>query len=141
MLGNIKQNFARRIIRYEIAGFGGIALLLWLDEALDIPHRLLGAPPTPINVTECVLESALVLLLGLAVLQVTRRLLRRIGYLEGILSICSYCKRIRSGDEWIQLEQYIDSHSDAVFSHGICPECLKERREDIVGRGDGNLHG
>jgi DNA-binding response OmpR family regulator len=45
--------------------------------------------------------------------------------LEGLIPICSYCKRIRSGsDDWEQLESYISDHSGAKFSHGICPSCL-----------------
>jgi response regulator RpfG family c-di-GMP phosphodiesterase len=53
--------------------------------------------------------------------------LRRIRRLEGILSICMYCKKIRSEDKnWQQLEQYVTEHSDARFSHGICPDCYKE---------------
>jgi PAS domain S-box-containing protein len=47
--------------------------------------------------------------------------------LRGFLPICSYCKKIRNDrNYWEQIEIYISSHSDAVFSHGICPECEKE---------------
>jgi len=45
--------------------------------------------------------------------------------LSGLLPICAYCKKIRnSEDYWMQVEQYLAEHSDAEFSHGICPECL-----------------
>lgn len=45
--------------------------------------------------------------------------------LRGIIPICSYCKKIRADDQsWHQLEAYISAHSDALFSHGICPACL-----------------
>lgn len=45
--------------------------------------------------------------------------------LEGILSICMHCKRIRNGDKlWERLETYIERHSSAKFSHGLCTECL-----------------
>jgi len=51
--------------------------------------------------------------------------LGRIKRLEGLISICMNCKKIRSGsNEWQQLEKYIIEHSDAAFSHGLCPECL-----------------
>ena len=47
-----------------------------------------------------------------------------IKVLRGIIPICSYCKRIRDDDDsWEQMEAYIDSHSEAQFSHGLCPEC------------------
>lgn len=54
--------------------------------------------------------------------------LNRIKRLEGIISICMYCKNIRNEQEsWEQLEKYIMEHSDAFFSHGICPTCMEKR--------------
>lgn len=55
--------------------------------------------------------------------------------LQGIIPICSYCKKIRDSEGlWNQLELYIHQHSAAQFSHGICPECYKvqigEARQD-----------
>jgi hypothetical protein len=45
--------------------------------------------------------------------------------LSGILPICSHCKKIRDENgRWNRLEQYIQAHSEADFSHSICPECL-----------------
>jgi hypothetical protein len=45
--------------------------------------------------------------------------------LEGIIPICMYCKKIRDEEEaWHKLEKYIMEHSEAEFSHGICPECM-----------------
>jgi len=53
--------------------------------------------------------------------------------LSGLLPICMECKKIRDGQgTWNQLEAYIDSNSEATFSHGICPECLKRVHPDIV---------
>jgi phosphoserine phosphatase RsbU/P len=50
--------------------------------------------------------------------------LSSVRQLRGLLPICSYCKRIRGDDQyWQQLEGYIAEHSDAQFSHGICPTC------------------
>lgn len=47
--------------------------------------------------------------------------------LKGILPICSYCKKIRDDKGyWEQVEIYIRNHSEADFSHGICPECMKK---------------
>jgi hypothetical protein len=49
--------------------------------------------------------------------------------LEGIIPICMYCKKIRDDKEsWLQLEEYISEHSEAMFSHGICPECIEKLR-------------
>jgi DNA-binding response OmpR family regulator len=44
--------------------------------------------------------------------------------LQGLLPICSYCKKIRDDQNyWQQVEGYISDHSEAQFSHGICPDC------------------
>jgi sigma-B regulation protein RsbU (phosphoserine phosphatase) len=52
--------------------------------------------------------------------------------LQGILPICTYCHRIRTDKEsWERLEEYISQHSDAEFSHGICPECLEKHLPEI----------
>lgn len=57
-------------------------------------------------------------------------LLARVKRLEGIIPICSYCKKIRDDqDSWQQLEQYLSEHSDAWFSHGICPDCMEKNMQ------------
>lgn len=53
--------------------------------------------------------------------------LASIKKLEGIIPICMYCKKIRNdSDSWEQMEKYISEHSEADFSHGICPNCMEE---------------
>ena len=53
--------------------------------------------------------------------------LNEIKKLSGMLPICASCKKIRDDKGyWNQLEDYISKHSEAVFSHGICPECAKK---------------
>jgi phosphoserine phosphatase RsbU/P len=52
--------------------------------------------------------------------------------LSGLLPICSYCKRIRrDGDYWQQLEGYIAEHSEADFSHGVCPPCFEQAKKEF----------
>ena len=56
--------------------------------------------------------------------------LSNVRALSGLLPICAYCKRIRDDkDYWTQIEHYLAVHSDARFSHGICPECLLKHAE------------
>src|SRR6185436_2655112 len=56
----------------------------------------------------------------------------RVKQLRGLLPICSYCKRIRSDENyWQQVETYIADRTDAEFSHGICPPCLEKVRADF----------
>ncbi|MCP4547888.1 MAG: hypothetical protein GY835_15605 [bacterium] len=49
-----------------------------------------------------------------------------INQLRGIIPICAECKKIRDdAGAWHQIEAYIGKHSEAKFSHGVCPECVK----------------
>src|SRR5258706_9250787 len=58
--------------------------------------------------------------------------LSKVKQLSGLLPICSYCKRIRKdGNYWEQLESYISEHTDALFSHGICPPCAKKAMAEL----------
>ena len=56
-----------------------------------------------------------------------RTLTHEVQVLTGLLPICSFCKKIRNEDNtWERLELYISNHSEAQFSHGVCPECARE---------------
>lgn len=58
--------------------------------------------------------------------------LARVRQLEGIIPICTYCKKIRDDkNSWQQLEEYISEHSEALFSHGACPDCLAEQMKQL----------
>lgn len=51
--------------------------------------------------------------------------LEEVDRLEGLIPICAYCKNVRNEkDYWEQVELYVETHSTARFSHGICPSCL-----------------
>ena len=61
-----------------------------------------------------------------------QRALKNVKTLSGLLPICASCKKIRDDKGyWNQIESYIRDHSQAEFSHGICPECLKKLYPDI----------
>jgi phosphoserine phosphatase RsbU/P len=50
----------------------------------------------------------------------------RVKQLHGLLPICAYCKKIRDDQNyWQRVEEYVSAHTDAQFSHGICPECYE----------------
>lgn len=64
----------------------------------------------------------------------TAKLATEVKVLQGILPMCSFCRRIRDANEqWIHFEKYIDDHSEAQVSHGICPSCYKKH----YGQADG----
>jgi signal transduction histidine kinase len=67
----------------------------------------------------------------------TELALAEIKQLKGMLPICSNCKKIRDDKGyWNHLELYIEEHSDASFSHGICPECIKKLYPELKINGD-----
>lgn len=52
--------------------------------------------------------------------------------LKGMLPICGHCKKIRDdGGYWNSLESYISEHTEATFTHGVCPDCAQELRREI----------
>jgi len=61
-----------------------------------------------------------------------QKALAEIKQLSGLLPICSGCKKIRDDKGyWNQIEEYISTHSEAIFSHGLCPVCLKKLYPDL----------
>ncbi len=63
-----------------------------------------------------------------------KRALSEIKQLRGIIPICASCKKIKNDEGlWQRVEAYLHEHSDAEFSHGFCPECLKKLYPEIHG--------
>jgi hypothetical protein len=98
------------------------------------------------RVTRQVLSALLVNLLVCCVITLIVLVLVRLtvkGYqesiatLSGIVPICSFCKKIRDDKGyWNQVEAYVAQHSEAEFSHGICPECMAKHYPEIMEEGD-----
>lgn len=58
--------------------------------------------------------------------------LAEVRRLSGLLPMCSWCKKIRADSGyWQQVEDYLSEHSEAEFTHGICPECDARVREQV----------
>ena len=52
--------------------------------------------------------------------------------LQGLLPICSHCKKVRNeANYWERVDSYLSSHSDLEFTHGICPDCSEEMMKQI----------
>lgn len=66
------------------------------------------------------------------VIEELRDISHLLGLVDGILPICSSCKRVRDGDgNWRQIEGYMAEHTGADFSHGLCPDCLQKLYPDF----------
>jgi hypothetical protein len=76
-----------------------------------------------LKLADTAVDMAVLMAFALLIDQIIRQQ-RAIRVLEGMLPICSFCKRIRDeGGRWQQLESYIGQRSRARFSHTFCPEC------------------
>ena len=63
-----------------------------------------------------------------------RDAMARVKVLSGLLPICSSCKKIRDDrGYWNQIESFVRKHSEAEFSHGICPDCAKKLYPELYG--------
>jgi phosphoserine phosphatase RsbU/P len=67
-----------------------------------------------------------------------RKALSEIKTLQGLLPICSHCKRIRKKDapydvqdSWVRLESYLGEHTEAQFTHSLCPQCARQLYPDL----------
>ncbi len=70
-----------------------------------------------------------------------KKTLVHVKTLSGLIPICAWCKSVRSDTGyWQTVEQYVRTHSDASFSHGMCPSCMEKFKNDIR-RGNGASQG
>jgi len=120
-----KQN-AESILMKEAIGFSTIIALAWLTELLHVPHWFFKEP-LEFNWTRVLLRTGVVLATWVWVHFTTRRLLKRLHYLEEFLLVCSWCRKVGHDGEWLTMEEYFGSKFSTETSHGICPECAKNQ--------------
>lgn len=118
--------------RWTGLGFAVVLVAARLGLAVTVDAETIPHPAAVINAL-----IRLVMLVGLAIaaetLQHRRALAARVRVLEGILPICSFCKKIRRADgDWEQIEAYVSRHSDAHFSHGLCEACLEDHYPEFA---------
>jgi uncharacterized membrane protein len=124
----LRSSVFRRTLWLEAAGFLLIAAIIWMDELLDLPRLFFGAAPTPVRMGEGWMESGLTLLVGTAIVSITYRAFRRIEYLESLVVMCAWCRRVRGDDGWLTVEAFLQRQHHAHTTHGICEGCAAEIR-------------
>ena len=118
------------ILWVEACGFSLIIILSWLTEIFRFPHLLFGEAFVP-NYERAVLRTVVVLLVWGWVHVVTRRLLKRLHYLEEFLRICGWCRKVCINGEWLTMESYFNSQFSTHTTHGMCPDCVKNTVQEI----------
>jgi hypothetical protein len=119
-----------RVLYYECFGFGLILLLSWLNKIVDLPHLLIGGDASAAKWRDSAMETVLILLIWTFVLSITRRLVEQLRYLEGMLRVCAWCRKVGHNDKWMELEDYFSEGLQIGTTHGVCPECMKNMEED-----------
>lgn len=71
------------------------------------------------DLREAYAEALVVLLVAVPVMLIVRRLLSRLHYLEGLLSVCAWCRKVDHGGEWIPMDQFLKLKFSTDTSHGI----------------------
>jgi len=95
-------------------------------------YRLIEGNDVKIDLFAEVVACAISFLLFLGIVFIGR-LLSSLHMLRGLLPICYSCKRIRDEKgHWKHVEIYVEEHSEAQFSHGLCPDCGEKFNTEIV---------
>ncbi|MBU0673388.1 MAG: PAS domain S-box protein [Proteobacteria bacterium] len=114
---------------------GSERLIVWNNVSLmDGSGRIVGTLSSGEDITEkrVMEQDREQLIMNL------KKALSEVKTLSGMLPICAWCKKVRNDDGyWDQIEGYIQRHSDALFSHGICPSCMKKNYPDLDDENDG----
>jgi hypothetical protein len=126
------------VVLVSVAAFLGGFREVLLVASLATACSLLGLFTSP-SFGESIWLEVLNRLASVAVIWVTVYLAKRrrhaeaeVKILRGLLPICASCKRIRFGqDQWQNLESYISDHSEATFTHSLCPECFDRYSAEI----------
>lgn len=128
----MKQSKGRSSILWiEGCGFSFLIAMSWLVEVFRIPHYIFGEPFAP-NWHRAILRTIVISLIWAWVYFLTRRMLKRLHHLEEFLRICSWCRKVCHDEEWLKLEDYFNSRFATRTSHGMCPECLQKKKEELT---------
>lgn len=114
---------------------------VWAAEVVDLKHVLFGTKrQTEVDWLHACMLTAAVIAVGIITVGQTYMQGKRI--LRGYIIVCSYCHKVQIENRaWQQMEIYVSRHSEAEFSHGVCPGCFQRLsaeldREEPKGSGE-----
>lgn len=123
--------YPERILVYEAIGFLAILAMILVDEIYEIPERYFAAYTNHTELWEGSFEVIMILLIAIAILLPTHRLVKRLFYLEEFLRVCAWCGKIHHEEKWISLEKYFASGFDTKTTHGMCPDCFERTKGEL----------
>jgi hypothetical protein len=118
------NGFILRILRREeikaVITVNEIAFSEYLDKYLNLALSIMNLSILPIENArkfKTIVKKTLSL----------ERALSEVKTLQGLLPICANCKKVRDDEGlWTKIDEYLTSHTDAQFSHSLCPDCARE---------------
>jgi hypothetical protein len=119
------------VLRRTAIGFSILITLCWVVEFLQIPHRFFGEAAGFIWF-RVLFRTATLIGVWIWVHVTSKRLLKRLHYLEEFLLMCGWCRKIGHQGRWLSTEEYFGSKFETLTSHGICPECSAEHFDDMI---------
>ena len=118
-----QHTYEKVILGLELVGFAAVIAVLWLDEYVDVPHRLFHALKTPMRPEEFWFEALTVLLVASGIVAATLWVFQRLRVMENFVQVCAWCRKVNANGEWVSFEQYMKREHDVDSTHDICPEC------------------
>jgi hypothetical protein len=134
-----RLSIVRRPLEYvafwQFLTFALLLVLVWLDEVMDFPSLYYGEPPSDIDWIRASVLSAGVIIVGFVTIAHTY--VQQGRMMKGIITVCSYCHNVHIHEKvWSQMEEFVSEHTQAEFSHGICPACYAKLLKDNKLAGD-----
>ncbi|MGB8168280.1 MAG: hypothetical protein WCF18_12355 [Chthoniobacteraceae bacterium] len=124
------ERLSHSILWYEGFGFAMIILLCWADDLLHLPYYLFGGEYQS-HWRSSLLQTEVVVLVWVVVHRLTSKVLGRLHYLERMLRMCAWCRKVNDGEDWVVMEQYFSTKFDTRTSHGMCPSCAETMRAEM----------
>ena len=128
------ERLLRGLVIAEATAFSLCMAVIWLDEWLDLPHRLLGDPASPARFVEAGVESGCIAVAGTLAVIATVALLRRLSRLETYVAVCAWCREVRVDGRWMPFEEFLLLQGDLRTTHGICERCADRLKEPGAAR-------
>jgi len=118
---------------YRIDAEGNDELVALARASNDMAARLKGSYTSMASLQQEIMERKRIEEEREKLIKDLQEALARVKLLSGMLPVCSSCKKIRDDKGyWTQIEAYVRDHSEAEFSHGICPDCMKKLYPDFA---------
>jgi hypothetical protein len=123
---------------WQFMGFLLLIAFIWVNETVNLTALIWGEDlDSKPNMFRAFLLTAGVIITAIVTVGHTYEQQKRV--IRGMMTVCSYCKRVRLMHEaWEQIEEYVARKSEVTFTHGVCPDCFDKHAGMIKNRTPSN---